>query len=61
LKGIVVDIEGKYAVVLNKQGEFIRIRNNGKLCIGCEAEVSPVTVFRHSAARVASIAAASLF
>jgi len=59
LKGVVVEIKGKYAVALNKQGEFIKVRNNGKLQVGYEIDV-PSAVFpsANSLTRVASIAAA---
>jgi hypothetical protein len=42
MKGIVVDIKSRYAVALDKDGIFIRIRNTGRLKIGYEVDVQPI-------------------
>jgi len=39
VKAVVVDIKGKYAVVLDKQGCFKKIRNSGQLRVGYEIEI----------------------
>ncbi|MFZ5985769.1 MAG: anti-sigma factor domain-containing protein [Bacillota bacterium] len=59
MKAVVVDIKGKYAVALDKKGEFIKIRNNGKLNIGYEVDIpSKIIDFNVRAiSKVASIAA----
>jgi hypothetical protein len=38
VKGLVVEVEGKYAILLNKKGQFVKIKNNGKHFIGQEVE-----------------------
>ena len=61
MKGIVVDIKGKYAVVLSREGGFIKIRNNGYMNIGCEIDLNqPAVLNTNMLARVSSIAAAFL-
>jgi len=62
VKGIVVDLNNKYAVVLSKKGEFIRVKNNGKIIIGQEIDVGSKVVncdFK-ALSKVLSIAAAFL-
>jgi hypothetical protein len=39
MKGIVVDLNDKYAVVLDKKGGFIKVKNNGKFTIGNEIDI----------------------
>lgn len=39
MKGIVVDLNDRYAVVLNKKGEFIKVRNTGKYAVGYEVDI----------------------
>lgn len=59
MKAVIVDIVAKDAVALNKNGQFIKIKNNGKMMIGSEIDVPVVTVFSiKSFTRVASAAAA---
>ncbi|MCX7922880.1 MAG: anti-sigma factor domain-containing protein [Clostridia bacterium] len=61
MKGIVVDIADKYAVILDKQGSFIKIKNTGNLKIGYEVEAPSVATLNISAFnRIASIAAVFL-
>jgi len=52
VKVVIVDIDGKYAVALKKDGEFIKIRNNGKYKVGYEYNVEK----RFTAGKVARIA-----
>lgn len=62
MKGIVVEIKGKYAVALSKEGGFVKIRNNGNLKMGYETDLNqPVSFNAGMLARVSSIAAAFLF
>lgn len=62
MKGIVVDLNNKYAVVLSKKGEFIRVKNNGKFTIGQEIVVdSKIVNYNFKAlSKTLSIAAAFL-
>lgn len=39
MKAVVVDIKERNAVVLTKNGEFIKIKNNGQLRVGYEVDV----------------------
>ncbi|HHW00329.1 MAG TPA: anti-sigma factor domain-containing protein [Clostridiaceae bacterium] len=52
MKVVIVDIDGKYAVALKKDGEFIKIKNNGKYKVGYEYDVEK----RFTTAKVARIA-----
>lgn len=59
LKALVVEVEGKYAIVLDKDGTFKKIKNNGKLSAGSETDlpVNPAVRFP-GAMRTAAVAAA---
>jgi len=62
VRGLVVDLNDKYAVVLSKKGEFIRVKNNGKLTIGQEIDMASKAIncnFK-SLSKVVSIAAGFL-
>lgn len=61
MKAVIVDIEGKYAVVLDKKGSFIKVRNNGRFQVGCEIDVPSKLKSFSVLAKTASIAAAFLF
>lgn len=63
MRAVVVDISGKYAVVLNKKGEFIKMRNKNSIQVGCEVEVPSIVDFTRTMklTKVASIAAIFLF
>lgn len=63
MRAVVVDTSGKYAVVLNKKGEFIKIRNKDSLQVGYEIEVPSIINFTSTMklTKVASIAAIFLF
>lgn len=57
-----VDLSKKYAVVLDKKGEFIKLKNNGKYVVGNEIEVD-LKVINHdfkALSKVVSIAAGLL-
>lgn len=56
MKVVIVDIEGKYAVALKKDGEFIKVRNNGKYKVGYEYDIEK-NFSTGKVARIASIAA----
>lgn len=59
MKGIVVDVKGKYAVILDKNGRFTKVKNNGRLRIGYEVDMpSPAHLDISTLMRKASIAAA---
>lgn len=62
MKGIVVALKGKHAILLNQKGEFIRVKNNRKFRIGYEVEIdSKVTSYNFkSLVKVLSIAAGFL-
>ena len=61
MKGIVADIKGKYAVVLSKDGSFVKVRNNGLYSIGCEIDIGkPAGINTRMLARVSSMAAGAL-
>lgn len=60
MKGIVADIQGKYAVVLSKDGSFIKVRNNGLYSIGCEIDIVRAGINTRMLARVSSMAAGAL-
>ncbi|MCX8131223.1 MAG: anti-sigma factor domain-containing protein [Clostridia bacterium] len=58
MKAVVVDVQGKYAVVLNKNGDFIKIKNGKQYRVGYEIDVpakNPVNIY--SFTRMVSIAA----
>lgn len=62
LKAVIVDIQGKYAVALNGMGQFIKVKCNDSLKVGCEIEVPEKPVINiNSFVKVASIAAAFVF
>jgi hypothetical protein len=61
MKAVVVDIEGKYAVVLAKNGSFIKVKNSKEYKVGHEIDISsnkPVNLFSYT--KIASMAAAIL-
>jgi hypothetical protein len=59
MKAIVMDIDGKYAVVLDKKGSFQKIKNDGKLQVGYEIEMMDISrISAGFVTRIASIAAA---
>ena len=61
MKGIVADIKGKYAVVLSRDGSFIKVRNNGLYSIGSEIDtVKPAGINTRMLARVSSMAAGAI-
>lgn len=61
MKAVVVEIDGKYAVALDKKGNFIKINNDGKLRIGYEVDVPSAKIFNLSTyLKPASIAASFL-
>jgi hypothetical protein len=41
MKALIVDIEGKYAIAMTKEGTFMKVKNNGKFTVGYEAELPP--------------------
>jgi hypothetical protein len=58
MKAVIVDIKGKYAVVLDKQGGFKKIRNSGQLRVGYEIELPQQTLLNfNKVTKIASIAA----
>ena len=62
MKGIVVDLNGKYAIVLDKKGGFIKVRNNGKFVVGNEIDIG-LKVTNHNfkaLSKVVSVAAGLL-
>lgn len=38
MKGIIVDIKGKYAVAMTKDGSFVKIKAHSSFVVGCEAD-----------------------
>lgn len=61
MKAILVEINGRHAVALKQNGEFVEIRNNGHMKTGCEINLPDQSGFNHTfAARMASMAAAFL-
>ncbi len=61
MKAVIVDIKGNSAVALTKSGRFIKIRNNGNLCIGYETDIKAGITSINTMAKVVSIAAALIF
>jgi len=62
VKGIVVDLNDKYAIVMDKKGEFIKVKNNGECVVGYEIDIGS-TVINHNfkaLSKVVSIAAGLL-
>lgn len=49
MKAVIVDIEGKNAVALNKNGDFIKIKNDDRYHVGFEVEIPSNTLFNFSA------------
>lgn len=62
MKGIVVDFNDKYAIVLDKKGEFIKVRNRSNFVIGHEIDIESKVINHNFKAftKVASIAAVLL-
>ena len=59
MKAIVVEINGKQAIAMNNNGEFLKIKNTGRLNVGYEVEIPSKVIdfnFRHIS-KVASVAA----
>ena len=59
MKGIVVDLNDKYAIILDKKGEFVKVKNNGNFAIGHEINIeSKIIDFNMKAfSKIASTAA----
>ena len=57
MKALVLEVEGKHAVVLNKEGEFIRIKNDGTFRVGYEIDVPIQTAGVSILTRIGQIAA----
>ncbi|MCX7748420.1 MAG: hypothetical protein N2645_16270 [Clostridia bacterium] len=63
MKAVIVDIDGKFAVAMDRQGCFFKIKNTGNFTIGYEVDIpsSSQSRFKHHAfMKIASIAAAVL-
>ncbi len=61
MKAVVVEISGKYAVVMGKNGTFQKIRNNGRMQVGYEVEVPSAGSFNVPAfTKFAAVAAVFL-
>jgi hypothetical protein len=61
VKAVVVEVKDRYAVVLGKDGGFMKIRNSGRLCVGHEVDVPAIGGSKFNMlARAASIAAVFL-
>ena len=59
MKAVIVEAKGKYAVALNKNGEFIKLKNKSNYKLGYEVDISSTVSFNsHAFMKVASIAAA---
>lgn len=59
MKGIIVEIKGKYAVALTANGSFVKIKSRKGFKVGEEAEFTPAyAINTRTFTRVASIAAA---
>lgn len=58
MKAVVVEVHDKFAVALNNRGEFIKIKNTGRLNVGYEVEV-PTKVISLDFKRVSRIAQAA--
>lgn len=62
MKAVIVEIEGKHAIALNKSGEFVRIKNKKSYQVGYEIETGSVIRFgTRTMTRITSIAAALIF
>lgn len=61
MKAVVVDIKGNKAVGLTPNGTFVKIKNTGKLGIGCEVDVPTGIIKFNGFAKTVSIAAALIF
>ena len=58
MKAVVVDIQGKDAVVLNKSGQFVKVKNSGPLQVGQEMDIPEQRPINASfLARAVSVAA----
>ncbi|MDQ2086727.1 anti-sigma factor domain-containing protein [Herbivorax sp. ANBcel31] len=57
MKGIVVEIEKEHAIILNSNGEFLKIKNSGNLTIGYEVDVPSKTFNFKKFKTIASAAA----
>ncbi|HHW30919.1 MAG TPA: anti-sigma factor domain-containing protein [Clostridiaceae bacterium] len=58
MKAVVVEVEERYAVVLNQKGEFIKVRNNGKYQVGYEVDIPAQVTGAGMFAKIYKIAAA---
>lgn len=59
MKGIIVDIKGKYAVAMTKDGSFVKIKAHSSFVVGCEADFNTAPQINTGLMlRVSSIAAA---
>ncbi|MCX7843439.1 MAG: anti-sigma factor domain-containing protein [Clostridia bacterium] len=61
MKAVVMEIHNKHAVVLDKQGCFIKIKNTGNLEVGAEIDIAANVSRVGSMRKAASIAAALVF
>lgn len=39
MKAVIVDFKGRDAIVLSKDGQFLKVRNKGKMKVGCEVDI----------------------
>lgn len=60
MKGIVMEINGKYAILMDRDGCFTKVRNKPGYAVGYEVAVEAVPVPAKSLLRTVSIAAAIL-
>lgn len=58
MKAVIVEVHDKFAIALNNRGEFIKIKNTGRLNVGYEVEV-PTKVINLDFKRVSRIAQAA--
>jgi hypothetical protein len=58
MRAVVVDIKGNKAVGLTPNGAFVKIKNTGKLVIGCEVDLPTGVIKFNGFVKAASIAAA---
>lgn len=58
MKAIVVEIQGEYAIVLDKKGEFVKIKNNERFKVGHEVDLQVNAGFNiNTFIKIASVAA----
>lgn len=60
MKAIIVDKEGKYAIVLTENGEFIKLRDKGNYQIGHEIDIASGTSDKNMFIKISTVAASVL-